>query len=66
MWKDEGEEDNSEEEDDNDILRNDLDIQVKMFESYDGDYLIRFVKKSGRLYDYYQKLDKIMALVKTL
>ena len=64
--EDEGEEDNSDEEDDNDILRNDLDIQVKMFESYDGDYLIRFVKKSGRLYDYYQKLDKIMALVKTL
>ena len=62
----ENKEDNSDEEDDNDILRNDLDIQVKMFESYDGDYLIRFVKKSGRLYDYYQKLDEIMALVKTL
>ena len=58
----ENKEDNLDEQDKIDFLRNDLIIQVKMFENLDGDYLIRFVKKSGELYDYYQKLDKIISL----
>ena len=62
--EDENKEDNLDE--DNDILRNDLVIQFKMLQNYDGDYLIRFVKKSGDLYDYYKKLDKIIDLVKSL
>ena len=51
------------EQDNIDFLRKDLNIQVKMFENLDGEYLIIFVKKSGELYDYYQKLDKIISLV---
>lgn len=58
----ENKEDNLDEQDEIDFLRNDLVIQVKMFENLNGDYLIRFVKKSGELYDYYQKLDKIISL----
>ena len=60
-----GLEENDENEDD-DLKKKDCVIQVKMFESINGGHLLRFVKKSGELDDYYKNLDKITSLVKKL
>ena len=38
-------------------------VQIKMFESYKGGYLLRFVKKEGELIDYIEKIQKIYSLV---
>ena len=38
-------------------------IQIKIFESYNGGYLLRFVKKKGDLYDYLNKIKKISSLI---
>ena len=38
-------------------------VQIKMFESYNGGYLLRFVKKEGELIDYIEKIQKIYSLV---
>ena len=38
-------------------------IQIKLFESYNGEYLLRFVKKEGELFDYIEKIEKIYSLV---
>ena len=39
-------------------------IQIKMYESYNGGYLLRFVKKDGDLCDYLNKIEKIYSLIK--
>ena len=54
------------EENDDDLLKKDCIIQVKLFESINGGHLLRFVKKSGELEDYYKNLKKIMSLTKEL
>ena len=38
-------------------------IQIKLFESDNGEYLLRFVKKEGELSDYMELIDKIYSLV---
>ena len=38
-------------------------IQIKIYESYNGGYLLRFVKKKGDLYDYLNKIKKISSLI---
>lgn len=47
-----------------DIIVKNLIIQVNMFETLDGEYLLRFKKKYGQLSDYYQKMEKIFSFVK--
>ena len=37
-----------------------------MYETLDGDYLIKFEKKSGELFDFYDKLNKIFSFIKTM
>jgi serine/threonine protein kinase len=39
-------------------------IQIKMYESYNGGYLLRFVKKDGDLCDYLNRIEKIYSLIK--
>ena len=52
---------------DNDILRKkDCILQVKIYESVNGGHLLRFVKKSGELEDYYNNLKTITNLVSEL
>jgi len=50
----------------NDDLKKDSIIQVKLFESINGGHLLRFVKKSGELEDYYKNLKKVMSLTKEI
>ena len=45
------------------IKGNQLIIKVKMYESYNGGYLLKFVKKEGTLYEYLDKLEKIYSLI---
>ena len=54
------------EENDDDLLKKDCIIQVKLFESINGGHLLRFVKKSGELEDYYKNLKKIMSLTEEI
>ena len=39
-------------------------MQIKIFESQNGGYLLRFVKKEGDQKDYLNKMEKIYSLVK--
>ncbi len=54
------------EENDDDLQKKDCIIQVKLFESINGGHLLRFVKKSGELEDYYKNLKKVMSLTKEI
>ena len=51
---------------DDNINKRECVIQAKLFQSINGNYLLRFVKKSGQLDYYYEKLDKVTDLVKKL
>ena len=46
------------------IEKKDCIIQVKLFESINGGYLIRFVKKRGEIEEYLKNLDSIIGIVK--
>jgi len=54
------------EENDNVLEKKDCIIQVKLFESINGGYLLRFMKKSGELEDYYKNLKKVMSLIQEI
>ena len=41
-----------------------LEIKIKMYKTYEEDYLIKFTKKSGELYDFYDKLKKIFSFIR--
>ena len=41
-------------------------IQVKLFESVNGGYLVRFVKKGGEIEEYHKNLDKIIRIIKKI
>ena len=41
-------------------------IQIKLFESINGGYLIRFAKKGGEIEDYHKNLDTIIKIIKGL
>ena len=56
----------SEDEENNEIEENNLVIQVDLFISDDNDYLLRFLKKSGELEDYYKNIKKIYASINDL
>ena len=40
-----------------------LEIKFKMYKTYNEEYLIKFTKKSGELYDFYDKLKKIFSFI---
>jgi serine/threonine protein kinase len=52
----------NDEDDDENIFKKYLNIEVKMFKTDDG-YLLRFRKKKGELYDYYENIKKIISVV---
>ena len=56
--------DNDDDNMDDNIITKKLIIKVKMFETLEGEYLLRFKKEYGDLSDYYQKIEKILSLVK--
>ena len=41
-------------------------IQIKLFESVNGGYLVRFAKKGGEIEDYHKNLDSIIKIIKSL
>ena len=55
--------DDNEEEEDDILRKKDCILQVKIYESVNGGHLLRFVKKSGELDDYYKNLKTITTLV---
>ena len=74
-YLEEEEESNSLENDDKEEIENseeyfvekkNLIIQIIMYETLDGDYLIKFKNKSGELFDFYDKLNKIFSFIKTM
>ena len=48
------------------IEKKESNIQVKLFESVNGGYILRFVKKGGEIEDYHKNLDNIIEIVKQL
>lgn len=46
------------------IKSNDTVIQLKLYQSFNGGYLLRFVKKGGETKDYLEKMQAISALIK--
>ena len=63
--KEEKEENNAQNEDEenNEIEESNLVIQIDLFMSNDSSYLLRFLKKSGELEDYYKNIKKIYASI---
>ena len=58
--------DDGEDAENKNIKRNDTIIQIKIFESYNGGYLLRFIRKGGEQKDYLDKMGEISALVKKI
>jgi serine/threonine protein kinase len=59
--------DEDEEEIDDENIKGKLtEIQIKIYESYNGGYLLRFVKKEGEQNKYLEKMEKIYSLVKKM
>jgi serine/threonine protein kinase len=46
------------------ITKKDCVIQIKLFQSLNGGYVVRFVRKGGEIEEYYKKLDNIKSIVK--
>ena len=46
------------------IEQKDCKIEIKLFQSLNGGYFIRFVKKEGEIEDYYKNLDIIKSIIK--
>ena len=63
----ENEEDNDFDDDENENLKGKrIVIQIKLFQSYNKGYLLRFVKKEGILIDYQEKVEKIYSLIQEM
>ena len=41
-------------------------IQITLFQSLNGGYLVRFVKKEGEIEDYYKNLESIKSIIKKI
>ena len=50
----------------NGLIKEDLKILIELYLTINNNYLIRFYKKSGDLEDYYEKLDRIKSIIKSL
>ena len=48
------------------LNKKDLKILIELYLTENNNYLIRFYKKAGDLEDYYEKLDKIKSIIKSL
>ena len=48
------------------ISQKDCVIQITLFQSLNGGYLVRFVKKEGEIEDYYKYLDSIKSIIKKI
>jgi len=48
------------------IDKKDCVIQIKLFQSLNGGYIVRFVKKEGEIEDYYKNLDSIKSIIKKI
>jgi len=46
------------------IAQKDCIIEIKLFQSLNGGYFIRFVKKEGEIENYYKNLDIIKSIIK--
>ena len=68
--EDEKQKDENNEEDEDNIERGkrneEIIIQVKLFESYDGGYIVRFTKKNGETIGYHKYLDDFRNIIKEL
>ena len=53
-----------EEDDDDGVNKVESSIQVKLYKSLNNGYLVRFVKKSGSMEDYYKNLDVIKEVIR--
>ena len=53
-------------EENEDIKGRNTTIQIKIYESLNGGYLLRFVKKEGDQNVFMEKMEKIYALVKAM
>ena len=58
--------DEEEEQENENMKGKNTKIQIKLYESYNGGYLLRFVKKQGETNEYLEKLEKISAIVKEM
>ena len=61
-----GIEEDEEQEDNENIKGKDTVIQVKIYESFNGGYLLRFVRKGGEPNEYLDKMEKISSLIKPI
>ena len=50
----------------NGLIKKDLKFTIQLLLTINNNYLIRFYKKSGDLEDYYEKLDRIKSIIKSL
>ena len=48
------------------IAQKDCVIQIKLFQSLNGGYYVRFVKKEGEIEDYYKNLESIKSIIKKI
>ena len=46
------------------LAKKDCVIQIKLFQSLNGGYLVRFVRKGGEIEEYHKNLDSIISIVK--
>ena len=49
--------------DKNNIFEQELNIEIKMYKTSNSSYLIRFRKKCGELYDFYENVKKIISAI---
>ena len=52
--------------DNNGLNKKDLKIQIQLLLTLNNNYLIRFYKKSGDIEDYYENLNRIKSIIKSL
>ena len=50
----------------NGLNKKDLKIQIQLLLTLNNNYLIRFYKKSGDIKDYYENLNRIKSIIKSL
>ena len=50
----------------NGLNKKDLKIQIQLLLTLNNNYLIRFYKKSGDIEDYYENLNRIKSIIKSL
>ena len=56
--------DNEEKDENENIKKNNTEIQIKIYKSYNGGHLLRFVKKGGDPKQYLEKMQKITTFIK--